>query len=499
MSRTPLDGPGTREGVFTVSELAGAIRQGLDRLFPGPVILEGELSNVKRSEPAGHYYFTMKDAASSLRGVMFRGAATSLSFLPKDGMHVLVRGRLSYYEPRGEIQLVAETMGPAGLGRFHLEFQRVRAILEAEGLLFPDRKRPIPAFPRAVALVTSPQGAAVWDFLRICDQQNQLIPVVVVPARMQGNDAVDEIIRALALVSGHPGVDIAVITRGGGSAEDLWSFNSLPLARAILGCRVPVVTAIGHEVDVTVADLVADLRVATPTEAAKRIFFDQGPFLEGLVKLRSRMEELQEARFRREERRILSFRLSSGSFGRRLSHAQLAAVRAQERLAGAMRFRLSGEESRKTALAGSLVHPHQRIYRGSLRVASHQEQLKDLGKAVLDHADKALTGLIRRLSPDRITRIASGRLEISRSRLLLSAAVRREIARRDHGLSVFRAHLQEGHPERPLSRGFFILKRMSDGRMVTPSSVPAPGERVLARTEGLSLSITIEERLTDNQ
>lgn len=484
-----------REGevIFTVSELSGTIRQSLDRVFPGSLALEGELSNVKRSEPAGHYYFTLKDAGASLRGVMFRSAASSLAFLPKDGLHVLVRGRLSYYEPRGEIQLVVEFMGPAGLGLFHLEFQRVRGILEKEGLLSLERKRPIPAMPRAVALITSPQGAAIWDFLRICDQQNRLIPVVVVPARMQGSDAADDIVRGLALATLRPGIDVVVISRGGGSAEDLWAFNREDLARAILKCPIPVVTAIGHEVDVTVADLVADLRVATPTEAAKRVFFDQKPVSEELIRGRTRLAELSGSKIVRERARLVDFRLSTGTFSRRLSHVHLNAVRAQDRLGTSMREVLGVSRSSLSLRAGSLVHPYRRLATLSRLVDMKADQIRRLVGDTLGSHRKTLALIRSGIYRDRVFPFGDFLLSIARVRLALPSAIRSYLSGTERTLARAHALLSEADPEGPLSKGFFILRRASDGHVVSSGNLPEPGERIVARTAGLSLGLRLEE------
>ena len=478
--------------VYTVSELAGTIRMGMDRIFPGLLVVEGELSNVKRSQPAGHYYFTLKDSAASLRGVMFRSASRSLPFVPVDGLKVLLRGRISYYEPRGEIQIVAEAMEPAGLGLFHLEFRRVREILAREGLLSPERKRPLPPMPRKVALITSPQGAAIWDFLRIGDQQNRLIPIVVLPARMQGSEAAPEIIRALSLVGTLPGIDLVVIARGGGSAEDLWSYNREDLARAILASPVPVVTAIGHEVDVTVADLVADLRVATPTEAAKKVFFDAQSLLGIVARSRKRLSELIVGRKEREAARLLAFRIATGTLSRRLSQAHLGVVRAQDRMTAGVREGLTKRGGQIASRRSAIIHPYRRLAGLLGAVAGQREALvrivRDLlGKARLDQALWT-----RPLYREDLIAAGARRLEISRRRFGIVSGVRHALGAARERQSLLAVLLRESDPERPLDRGFFILEREGDRGLASASNLPERGERLRARSRGLAMDLKVD-------
>lgn len=485
--------------IYTVSELAGTIRQGLDRVFPGFLLIEGELSNVKLSQPAGHYYFTLKDAGASLRGVMFRGLAKTLTFIPVDGLKVLVRGRISYYEPRGEIQVVADSMEPAGLGMFHLEFRRVREILEREGLLTSERKRPIPPLPRAVALITSTQGAAIWDFLRIGEQQNRLVPIVVIPSRMQGSEAVPEIIRALSLAAGRPGVDVTVIARGGGSAEDLWIFNREDLARAILASPVPVVTAIGHEVDLTVADLVADLRVATPTEAAKRVLFDAQSLLGALERARHRLGGLLSVRQERESARLLSFRISAATFSRRLSHWHLWVVRAQDRLSSGMKDGLAKRKAQLAVSTSDIVHPYRRLSGFSRDLASTRERMirkvRDLlGEFTLKHALWD-----RRLFHGNLLDFASMRLEVSHRKFDLVSGMRLIKGRFAEKQSLLSVLLRESDPRRPLLKGFFLLERDLGLGLVTLENLPFQGEKIRARTRGLSINMRVEELHVDKE
>ncbi len=251
--------------VWRVGELTYHIKALLES-DPGRVEVVGELSSVK-TYSSGHMYFTLKDDAARLSGVMWRSKVRGLGFAPEDGMEVVVSGVVTVYPPRGQYQIVADSMALSGAGRLKYEFERVKARLEAEGLLDQARKRSIPAWPRRICLVTSPDGAALRDLVRVIHGRAPWVELVVSPALVQGEAAPDALIRALLHGIRHAGADYLVIARGGGSVEDLGAFNHEGLAREIAASPIPVVSAVGHETDWTIADLVADLRVATPSHA----------------------------------------------------------------------------------------------------------------------------------------------------------------------------------------------------------------------------------------
>ncbi len=236
----------------------------------GDIWVEGEISNC-RPAPSGHLYFTLKDADAQLPVVLFRRQALLLRFRPEDGLHVLVRGRVSVYAQRGQLQLVGETIEPVGAGSLQLAFEQLKERLKAEGLFDAARKRPLPAFPRSVGIVTSPTGAVIRDFLNIVGRRHAGLSVVLCPAAVQGEQAAGEVEAALFQLNASGLVDVIVIARGGGSLEDLSAFNSERVARAIVASNLPVVSAIGHETDFTIADFVADLRAPTPSAAAELI------------------------------------------------------------------------------------------------------------------------------------------------------------------------------------------------------------------------------------
>jgi exodeoxyribonuclease VII large subunit len=260
--------PAVRQ-IFSVTDLTIRIRDVLeDRV--GEIWVEGELSNC-RVWNTGHLYFTLKDASSQLRGFMFKSALRYLRFKPADGTRVIARGRISVYEPKGEYQLVCEHLEPQGLGALQLAFEQLKTRLQADGLFDAGRKRPLPALPRKIGIVTSLDGAAIRDIINVLRRRYVNAHLVIRPARVQGEGAALEIAKGLRAVGRVPGVDVIIVGRGGGSIEDLWAFNEEIVARAIAQSPVPVISAVGHETDVTIADFVADVRAATPSAAAELV------------------------------------------------------------------------------------------------------------------------------------------------------------------------------------------------------------------------------------
>jgi exodeoxyribonuclease VII large subunit len=259
--------PDVPEVPLTVSELTAGIKILVEEGF-GRVEVEGQVSN-HRPHPSGHLYFTLKDSSAQIRGVMFRSDARRLTFRLEDGQHVVVRGRISIYEVRGEYQLICDRIAPHGLGALQLAFEQLKKRLAAEGLFEAARKRALPTLPRKIGVVTSLSGAALKDILRVLTVRYPTAHVIVRDARVQGDGAAEDLARGLRAIAKVDGVDVVIIGRGGGSAEDLWAFNDEGLARAIVACPIPVISAVGHEVDFTIADFVADVRAATPSNAAE--------------------------------------------------------------------------------------------------------------------------------------------------------------------------------------------------------------------------------------
>ncbi len=408
---------------LSVSELTAQIKDLLEAAFP-EIWVAGEISNFARPQ-SGHCYLTLKDDRSQLRAVMWRGVAARLRFEPQDGMEVVCRGHVDLYAARGSYQLVIADIVPQGVGALELALRQLREKLTREGLFDPARKRPLPRFVRRIAVVTSPTGAAIRDFLQVLGRRWRGADVLVVPVRVQGEGAAAEIAAAIQTVnrlneraekgdSHHlceaPGgpfrqmvtvtffrpIDCLVVTRGGGSMEDLWAFNEEPVVRAIAASTIPVVSAVGHEIDVTLSDLVADLRALTPSEAAELV----APAAEELV-------------------------------------AELRQV--ERRLAAALRSRAEAARSRLGGIAGSVVfrRPFQRVFELSRR-------LDDLG----GRATRAVRGLVR-LARQRTDTVA-GRLE---------------------SLS----------PLAVLGRGYSLTQRAADGRLIRSADELSPGEEIITR------------------
>lgn len=256
--------------IWTVSELVGRISQVLQEQWDlHNCWISGELSNFKNHRASGHWYFTLKDGSSSLKGVMFKSRAERVRFVPSDGLKILIRGNIRMYERDGTIQLYAEEMEPSGLGQLYLAFEQLKKKLAEEGLFDPTRKKSIPRFPRRIGIVTSPTGAAIRDIVNIIERRHPRMSWILAPAAVQGEAAPLEVAQAIARLNRYRNVDVIIVGRGGGSLEELWAFNTDIVARAISASVIPIISAVGHETDITIADYVADLRAPTPSAAAE--------------------------------------------------------------------------------------------------------------------------------------------------------------------------------------------------------------------------------------
>jgi exodeoxyribonuclease VII large subunit len=298
----PAPQPVASRRIHSVTELTVRVRDHLEAEFY-EVWVEGELSNC-RLWNTGHLYFTLKDTASQLRGLMFRSALRYLKFKPADGLRVVARGRVSVYEPKGEYQLVCEHLEPHGLGALQLAFDQLKQRLQAEGLFDAARKRPLPALPRKIGVVTSLDGAAIRDIINVLRRRYANAHVVIRPTRVQGDGAALEIARALKAIGRVPGVDVVIAGRGGGTIEDLWAFNEEVVARAIAAMPVPVISAVGHESDVTIADFVADVRAPTPSAAAELVVARKDEFAGRIDRLHERLVSGARGRVQRLSRRV---------------------------------------------------------------------------------------------------------------------------------------------------------------------------------------------------
>jgi len=346
----------TGRAVMTVSELTRRLQEVLEERFPA-VWVEGEISNF-RLYGSGHAYFTLKDADSQIRAVLFRNRGRRIKFEPADGLHVMAFGSIEVYAQRGEYQMVIELLEPKGLGALQLAFEQLKTRLQAEGLFEQARKRELPRFPRKIGIVTSTSGAAIRDILRVIGRRFGELHIVIAPCRVQGDGAAEEIAQGIRDLNALGGVDVIIVGRGGGSLEDLWAFNEELVARAIVGSKVPVVSAVGHEVDFTIADFVADLRAPTPSAAAELVVREKQAVVDSLGQLRARLERFAARPLRDLERRVdeLTARLRRAmrtELGRANHRVALStrALRASDPVARVARdrHRLENLQSRMTA------------------------------------------------------------------------------------------------------------------------------------------------------
>ncbi|MHC4930844.1 MAG: exodeoxyribonuclease VII large subunit [Planctomycetota bacterium] len=293
--------------VYTVSELQREIRALLENDYAG-IWVEGEISGA-RTPPSGHCYLTLKDADAQLSAVCWRSTVQRLRFEPEDGLAVRARGHLTVYEPSGRYQMIVQALEPLGAGPLQVRFEQMRRRLEKEGLFDPGHKRELPGFPRRAALVTSPAGAAVRDLIHVCKRRWPLLELIVVPVKVQGEGAAEEIAGGVALAD-RLGCDLMVVGRGGGSLEDLWAFNEEAVARAVFAASTPVVSAVGHEIDLSICDLVADARAATPSAAAERITPDAAELMEQVAERRRRLARALRSRVRELRSRLAAIEAS---------------------------------------------------------------------------------------------------------------------------------------------------------------------------------------------
>ena len=375
--------------VYGVSELNGLVKALLDSVPElGNVYVRGEISNYKLY-PSGHHYFTLKDREGAIRCVLFKGQALRLRFRPENGMQVVALGRVTLYPRDGAYQLYCESLSPDGVGGLHVAFEQLKDKLWREGLFDEGRKRPLPRYPRTIAIITSPAGAAVRDMLRILRRRYPLAKVKLLPVRVQGPEAPPEIAGALRYASRYRVADLIITGRGGGSMEDLWAFNDERVARAIFASEIPVISAVGHEPDVTISDFVADVRAATPTHAAELAVPDQTELRE---KLRS--QRLHMARSQSKRLELLRRRLEALA-GRRVLQDPMAPVsdrrllldRLQRELCRAAQSRLKGPRRELGSLAAALdaMSPLKVLGRGFALVTDREG-------AVLRRAEDAQLG-----------------------------------------------------------------------------------------------------------
>ncbi len=447
--------------IWPVRDLVSSLRERIEKDY-GDIWVEGEISNY-RPAPSGHVYFTLKDADAQLPVVLFRRQAVLLRFRPEDGLHVLVRGRLSIYEQRGQMQLVAETMEPVGAGSLQLAFEQLKERLRAEGLFDPARKRPLPAFPRTVAIVTSPAGAVLRDFLNIVARRHSGLNVLLVPVSVQGDSAPAEIETALAHLNeadaaGAALADLVLLARGGGPLEDLAAFNSERVARAIASSSLPVVSAVGHETDFTIADFVADLRAPTPSAAAELITEAQHRIGEDLAALLHRLERA----------------------------ARFHILHARQRLAG---LSISRAESRIFVL---LQRRAQRLDDLNSRLESAAQSLL---RRLRDHAANLAAAVLRHDPREALARTRE-RLRVSAVRLV--QALEHTLQRAAGHAGVLEARLHALSPLAVLDRGYALVLDEA-GSLIRSTAQLNAGDKLTTRLADGSFTSRVESTAPANK
>ncbi len=373
----------TRRQVLTVSQLVGRVKKLAEERFDF-VWVEGEVSGLRRPA-SGHLYFSLKDEKASLRAVLFRHQASLLRFKLEEGAQVLCQGRLSVYAPRGDLQLVVDTVEPRGAGALALAFEQLKRRLEAEGLTDPARKRPLPDLPRRLALVTSPSGAALRDFLKIVHRRFAGVEVAVYPVQVQGEAAPGQMIQALEDLARWGWPQVIVLTRGGGSPEDLWAFNHEGLARAIAACPIPVVSAVGHEIDFTISDLVADLRAPTPSAAAEMLVQSQAELVRRLGSLGVRLVRAGRQMLARRRDRVEMARRGLSDPRRRLADLRLELDELSGRSERCLRRSLRQREQALAGLRSRLIlcRPDRRLLAQRSRLERLRDRLQGAGRDIL--------------------------------------------------------------------------------------------------------------------
>jgi exodeoxyribonuclease VII large subunit len=437
--------------IMTVSELTGEIRDLLAKNITD-ITVQGEISNCREAQ-SGHIYFTLKDDKAQVRCVFFKQQQRGIRFRPEDGLQMSVRGSLSVYETRGEYQIYVENLEPIGLGALQLAFEQLKKRLEAEGLFDPARKKPLPLLPNRIGIITSPRGAAVRDVVRILMRRFPNVHLTVYPVRVQGEGSAEETVKALKFFNAKKMVDVLILTRGGGSMEDLWAFNEEIVARAIFASEIPVISGIGHETDFTIADFVADLRASTPSAAAELVVQTRAEFDKHIAELHETLGGLIRYRLLELSRRVHELSARRG-FRRPLDLLRQQRQRADEmtsRLALGLRARL--EQSRK------------RFTAAHLRIASFDFRVK----------------------------IAAFRLRLEKRGAELGVRMERLLRDKRDGLEKLSLQLQERSPLRVLERGYAIATDAA-GNLLRSTGDVALGDTVAIQLHRGKLSTEVKRK-----
>lgn len=486
--------------VYTPSGLNRDVRTLLERGFPA-LWVEGELSNLSRPS-SGHWYFSLKDESAQVRCAMFRQRNGLVRFAPKDGMHVQARGRISLYEPRGEYQFIVDHLEEAGEGALRRRFEELKARLAAEGLFAAERKRPLPRMPKRIGVITSPTGAAVRDILHILQRRFCSIPVLVYPVPVQGAAAAAQIAAALRLACARAECDVLILARGGGSLEDLWAFNEEVVARAIFESTLPVVSGIGHEIDFTIADFVADMRAPTPSGAAEIVAPDCAEWQRHFGTLGRRLGAALRRHLatRRDRFAWLARRLGQVHPAVALRQRAQRLDELEQRIARALRREVAGRRNRLAWLEHrlGLLHPALALRQRAQHLSGLEQRLAralrhDLA-ARRARLDRDLARL-RYASP--APRVTAASTRLTASRRALGAAMRGRIEHARAHLRLASGKLHTVSPLATLQRGYAIVSDAT-GAVLSDAAGVRPGDRVQARLARGRLVARVERTLPDD-
>ncbi|RJP73560.1 MAG: exodeoxyribonuclease VII large subunit [Candidatus Abyssobacteria bacterium SURF_17] len=436
--------------VYTVTELTRTVKATLEEAF-GYVWVCGEVSNC-RLHGSGHLYCTLKDEQSQLNVVFFRNDVARLRFKLEDGLQVNLRGRISVYEKRGSYQLIAATAEPVGYGALQLAFEQLKKRLAEEGLFKEEHKKPIPRFPQRIGIVTSPTGAAIRDILHVLDRRFSTVEVVLYPSLVQGEGAAEQIAAGIRTLDEEGNVDVIIVGRGGGSLEDLWAFNEEIVARAIYQCETPVVSAVGHEIDFTISDFVADLRAPTPSAAAELVVAERETVLSEIARLRESLAGLAAEYITQFEHRL---ELARSSYGFRRAPDLLLQCEQQ------------------------VDDLHERM------LELQQRRYEDLRNKAITAAKRLFT-----VRPDRAITAWHDRLKVAHR--MLQERIRNALAFRKAAMAELAAKLDSLSPLSVLARGYSITYHLPTGRILVDSSLANAGDRVRVRLSQGFLACMVE-------
>ncbi|EOV0052463.1 exodeoxyribonuclease VII large subunit [Vibrio parahaemolyticus] len=438
----------TNQNIFTVSRLNAEVRLLLENEM-GIVWLVGEISNFS-APVSGHWYLTLKDSRAQVKCAMFRGNNRRVTFKPANGNQVLVKARLSLYEPRGDYQLIIESMQPEGDGRLQQEFEELKMKLAAEGLFAQTNKLPLPEHPKRVGIITSKTGAALYDILDVLKRRDPSLPVVIYPTMVQGDDAAIQIAQAIGRANSRNECDVLIVGRGGGSLEDLWCFNNEILARTIAASQIPIISAVGHEVDMTIADFVADVRAPTPSAAAELVSRDN-------------------------------------------SHKDQSLVAKQHKLASAMRYYLAQQKQQSAQLLHRLErqHPSYQLQRQSQQLDELDMRLRRAMQRFIDTRQQAVERKHHRLQLNSpIKHLAQQKSRLERVEHMLMDAMDRKLLTMRHQLAIAAEKLDTVSPLATLKRGYSITQT-DQGKVVTSADDVKTGDLLVTRLANGEIHSTV--------